>query len=72
MGVYIKGVTKEGLIEILRYENIFDAMNIKTDFIEVPEPHGRLIDADAYYANKCENQYYFLKDAPTVIEAEGE
>ena len=52
--------------------SLLEIMPSGCPLIEVPEPHGRLIDADAYYANKCENQYYFLKDAPTVIEAEDE
>lgn len=53
--------------------------------VEVPEPHGRLIDADAF---EKENAYFWERDfvnpkyedtladlvnaAPTIIEAEGE
>lgn len=45
----------------------------KCPLVEVPEPHGRLIDEDAlkavaeFYETELE-----LRKAPTVIEAEGE
>ena len=46
---------------------------------EIPEPHGRLIDADelqeaigdAHFKN-WGNAVLIVKDAPTVIDAEGE
>lgn len=43
--------------------------------VEVPTPHGRLIDADAldYSLGVSDEDIYFsyiLKDAPTVIESE--
>lgn len=55
----------------------------KLDVVEVPEPHGRLIDADELFLEfqtdeqmrLGENLQYVRKtieDAPTVIEAEGE
>lgn len=37
MGVYIQGVGKEELIDILRYENVFDVLDVSA-FIEVEEP----------------------------------
>lgn len=50
------------------------------EVVEVPEPHGRLIDADAIIVNRSD--YYtsddfmeainMLEDAPTVIKAEGD
>ena len=51
----------------------------KCPLVEVKEPHGRLIDADAlvntvYYTNISESVKEFIADligiAPTVIEAE--
>ena len=38
--------------------------------IEVPTPHGRLIDADAYIELTGWLMAFVLRDAPTVIEAE--
>ena len=44
--------------------------------VELPEKHGRLIDGDYLYSrfksNGChdENVYRFIKEEPTVIEAE--
>lgn len=46
--------------------------------IEVPEPHGRLIDADKLYAavqsNESEGVFvrFLLRHSPTVIEGEVE
>ena len=46
--------------------------------VNVPEPHGRLIDADALiYSLGASDEDIYCKytieeDAPTVIEAEGE
>lgn len=45
--------------------------------VEVPEPHGRLIDADAldYKLGASDRDIYVkytLEEEPTVIEAEGE
>ena len=42
---------------------------------EVPEPHGRLIDADAcidYIRNNNQHAWETLAYAPTVIESEVE
>lgn len=49
-----------------------DARHPECPLVEVPEPHGRLIDADAleavaeFYETELE-----LRKAPIVIEAEG-
>ena len=45
MGVYIKGIT----IEMLRNAPLEAVENLLVlgDMVEVPEPHGRLVDADA-------------------------
>ena len=47
MGVYIKGYTKEdlsGRFALIPEDNI----------VEVAEPHGRLIDADAMFKDICD------------------
>lgn len=74
MGVYIKGTTKEELEDWL-YMNgvIWDSR----DLIDVPEPHGRLIDEGSL--TKYFNVYRYeewtseevgglINNAPTVIE----
>lgn len=43
--------------------------------VEIKTPHGRLIDGDAI-ADKCDEPHWCvwlneIKDAPTIIEAEG-
>ena len=45
---------------------------IDCPLIEVPTPHGRLIDADAYIELTGWLMAFVLRDAPTVIEAEVE
>jgi len=65
-----------------RYDGICHALQ-KTEYavtdcplVEVPTPHGRLIDGDYLYerfkANGCpdDNVYRFIQEEPTVIEAE--
>lgn len=44
----------------------------KCPLVEVPTPHGRLIDADALCAGKLSNDnvVIYAKTAPTIIEAE--
>ena len=63
----------------------FSGRSKHCQLVELPEKHGRLIDADALIA-KCGDWYteegteegfigtleMLLKDAPTVVEAEGE
>ena len=92
MSILIKGIEKPkyGFIEIRLYDNRAECEfqeHVYTDLEteEVPEPHGRLIDADelikeqSYTAKDtsveemrvaCRYCAEVLKDAPTVIEAE--
>jgi len=82
MGVYIKSITVDEFKKMCR-------LNIKiwNNLVEVPEPHGRLIDADAladdleYDASHYEEDHEMKLNCaswlrsnatPTVIEAEGE
>lgn len=65
--------------------NSWDDMKASCPLVEIPTPHGRLIDADkllekAYWDyNEATHDYnnfkvvseYDIADAPTVIEAEG-
>ena len=78
MGIYIKGVSKDFIEEVLRaYPH-----NSPIEIVEVAEPHGRLIDEDEIktvevWRPEGHGVYYltdfpFEVDAPTVIEAEGE
>lgn len=77
MGVYIKKV------QASKVEAIFKMLGLSIkdgDIIEVSEPHGRLIDADAlvdtvvFHTNISADTKEFIEDligiAPTVIEAE--
>ena len=55
----------------------FDGRPSWCPLVEVPEPHGRLIDADAldYKLGASDRDIYVkytLEEEPTVIEAEGE
>ena len=83
MGVYIKGVSKEWLDRVLMvagYRQYFE----DDDFIEVPEPHGRLIEAPKIEWETEDNGEkeislgalvelaHKIDNAPTVIEAGGE
>ena len=78
MGVYIKGMTAQQARMWLNYHMPFTFIVTNDDIIEVPEPHGRLIDADVLYqkvhTDESEDAYvrYLLRHEPTVIEAEGE
>jgi hypothetical protein len=80
MGVYIKNMTKEHLTLIFKADGLLSRCD---DIIEVPEPHGRLIDADMllsqiYITNsdgETVGEYVgippaWVHHAPTVIEAE--
>lgn len=60
--------------------NIWKEKHPRCPLVEIPTPHGRLIDADKLSNQKYENIWTNrlvidaddLDDAPTVIEAEGE
>ena len=42
--------------------------------VEIPTPHGRLIDGDALmktYDDESWTGYYCISQAPTILEAEG-
>lgn len=81
MGVYIKGVT---INQLNNWLNTY--VDQKWRMVEVPEPHGRLIDADDYMISlvnvakakaRSDAQQslmgrcmYILEKKPTIIEAE--
>lgn len=76
MGVYIKNTTYEIIEDLFVKHHI---IMCEGDFVEVPEPHGRLIDADALKEygimaeDYCTDLFVHvddIDDAPTVIEAE--
>ena len=46
MGVYIKGMTKQQALQWLHYQMLFVFQVNDEDVIEVPEPHGDLIDRE--------------------------
>ena len=86
MGIYIKGfkpkdglyVIKDGVIR--KYKGNGGTVR-PYDLVEVKEPHGRLIDADALIEDIRKNsESYFADDfahewvdrQPTIVEAEGE
>lgn len=69
MGVFVKGMT----IEQLRRMGVAGIMLSEERLIEVPEPHGRLIDADKLiheWIRRADGKPLNPNDAPTVIEAE--
>ena len=87
MGVYIKGIEMPRNCEECflvgscigkHWEITKDDMGYKGEYvkdncslIEVPEPHGRLIDADAcidYIRNNNQHAWETLAHAPIVIE----
>ena len=78
MGVYIKGITVE-MFRNAPLESIEELLSAG-DFVDIKEPHGRLIDADAlvntvvFHTNIPADTKEFIEDligiAPTVIEAE--
>ena len=76
MGVYIKGMTAQQARMWLNYHMPFTFVVTNDDITEVPEPHGRLIDAEVY-EQYCKDEWIPINlDAvdkqPTVIEAESE
>ena len=81
MGVYVKGVTVEKLMKVLICSTEF--MPEDFEVVEVPTPHGRLIEAREperwcrYLADQLHQRAYFeaaleIEKAPTVIEEEDE
>lgn len=91
MSVLIKGIKMplkaEGCEVIIRIQpdgTVLNATGIHlyAKAIEIPTPHGRLIDADALFrvmenmpwydnADRDEVAEELVMDAPTIIEAEG-
>ena len=81
MGVYIKGMEmpedcftcplkEEGFCNLTNaYASNINKINSDCPLIEVPEPHGRLIDADKLFRDI---EWDDIENAPTIIEAEGE
>lgn len=61
------------------YDGRYSRRHPKCPLVDIPTPHGRLIDADKLSNQKYENIWTNrlvidaddLDDAPTVIEAEG-
>ena len=53
-------------------EEVLSDKPVNCPLIEVPTPHGRLIDADALAEKAPEIEEYLDVLAPTIIEAEGE
>lgn len=86
MGVYLKGITEDVFKEI-SWECVYLALKRQDRIVEVPEPHGRLIDADALrdavYRHLCikgeenllpaeKSVFGNIIKAPTVIEGSNE
>ena len=44
---------------------------VMMDAVEIPIPHGRLIDADAYIDTLDRQGYIRMAEVPTIIEPEG-
>lgn len=58
----------------MEYEESDNCRHPDCPLVEIPTPHGRLIDADNLVRNTIYNKYItetILSIAPTVIEAEG-
>ena len=85
MGIYIKGMEMPKDCDSCTIGNIIKCvlwkpMNIGEihpccPLIEVPKPHGRLIDADAcidYIRNNNQHAWEALAYEPTIIESEVE
>ena len=85
MGVYIKGTNKNHVLKTFQSNGLSPKL-MGIELIEVPEPHGRLIDAEYLeeHLYQCETngrplhimelneRLACITDVPTVIEAEGE
>ena len=90
MGIYVKGMKMPkkclwcplmyiGFCQVTKTDVNSDLGRRADDcpIVEVPEPHRRLIDADAldYKLDASDRDIYvkyILEEEPTVIEAEGE
>lgn len=78
MSILIKGMDKVQFDEILRFARIGAnncMMGEHLEIVEVPTPHGRLIDGDELKARVKQTMRYFsikfdIDESPTVIEAE--
>lgn len=68
MSIIIKGMDKAMAESLLvKYPYYLDKI------IEIPTPHGRLIDGDALmktYDEESWSGYYCISQAPTILEAE--
>ena len=71
MGVYIKGLTEEQF-KLVSWEGVYTALKRQDRIIEVPEPHGRLIDESVLRQMSSNPKGTKIDRVPTVIEAEGE
>ena len=82
MGVYIKGVSKEQMVQFFTSMTPFGRFNADS-IIEVPEPHGRLIDVNGLYESELVKTLFkegynglyvmsWIDALPTVIESEDE
>lgn len=82
MSVLIKGMDMPEYEKIIVvYPDGYTKLYMRSDMLEVPTPHGRLIDADALSIATLSCKYWnnadevvaweLVRDAPTVIEAEG-
>lgn len=71
MGVYIKGLT-EKQFKSVSLEYIYTALKRQDRIIEVPEPHGRLIDESVLRKMSSNPKGVKIDRVPAVIEAEGE
>ena len=75
MGVYLKGITEDDFKEI-SWESVYLALKRQGRIVEVPEPHGRLIDADKVVSYVPSDEAPLCKyliativsSVPTVIE----
>ena len=77
MGVYIKGMEmpRDKALSLVIYSDGSITVNLQNSpykAIEIPTPHGRLIDADVCRQKVYDGSRTPYKTCPTVIEAEGE
>ena len=75
MSVLIKGMKMPKNCEDCRFEDfggcMFRVKRSDCPLVEVPTPHGRLIDADELLLRSVSGtEIYHISAAPTIIEAE--